>query len=112
MTATCSLCREILDGGRAPALHADPAIHEFKQLGVAAQKHFAKRHPEVAQALNAITIVWVHYLLSLQLLFTDAAAIELQGLILQDLSNALNQPAAANAKLQVVDAVSAVKDAA
>lgn len=105
MIATCGLCREMIDGGAAPALHAAPAEFEWRQLGNAAQRHFAKRHPEALAAVQILTAIWVHYLLSLQLLFTDERAIELQGQLYADLSRALEQPS----PIAVVDAVPAEK---
>lgn len=103
MTGTCSICRQLIVGGRAPALHAEPLVYEWHALGLELQKHFTKRHPAEATAINAITKLWVHYLLSLQVLFTDESAITLQATLLTTLKQALDQEPAASSKLRVID---------
>lgn len=104
MTATCGICREIMTGKRAPARHEAPDAFEWQALCDESQRHFARRHPDQLAAIQIVTRIWVHYLLSLHLLFTDEKAIALQTSIVGDLQNTLaHKPG----RVEVIDLVPA-----
>jgi hypothetical protein len=103
MTATCSICREILKGKPAPLGYVAPDEFEWREVCLEAQRHFVARHAAEFGVLQVITQIWVHYLLSLQLLFTDPRAVGLQDALFAQLSAALQVPT----RVQVIDVIPA-----
>lgn len=94
MTGTCALCHEMIVGASAPAASVHPIEWEWRELGAAAQSHFVQHHPEEYTGIQILAAVFVHYLLSLQLLFTSDAAITLQDGLHGDLLKAIDAPRA------------------